>query len=313
VPAARDAIEGIFSANHPDGVRIPMRIGKAGNTNLVQMKSNGPAGLAELHMQFHELIVDLLVNDQRAEYEVERQRLQRQLEQERLKLEELEDERVQRAERLRLENVVAEARAELEDLKDKERLLSDQLATLEVEESLTKDQLETLEAHIEAARASRAEATGQASSGPDGLTLMLLGESLQNDIERQAVLEDRLMLKIPRERSRISADLNENRRQQEVQAERISLREAELEKLGVDQDREIARQRPLVEQLESQFETFHMTRPVAPPRRSDVPTDTGSRNLMALYGIAGVVIGLMLAGFFALGQQVAKRARSGNY
>lgn len=307
IPSAIDSTEGVASSGNSQGVRILLSARRPENTNLIELSSQGKQEHADLHIRLHRRVLELLIEDQRLRYELEQYRLEREYELARIELEELEDERVQRVERLKLENQVAQARAELENLQDAEGLLEEQISALDVKSELVQSRLNELETYIEGGRENRERASNQAASGPDGMTLMLIDNSLQSDIERQARLEDQLLIEIPAERTRIDNSLKENLRLQGVQAERITRQEAELEKLRLDQQREVSRQRPVVKGLQARLESLRMTRAVLAPRRSLLPADTRSRDLLAVYVIAGMVLAVILAGLVSLIEQAARR------
>lgn len=310
IPSAIDSTEGVASSGNSEGVRIRLSAMRPANTNLIELSSLGKQEHSDIHIRLHQRVLALLIEDQRTRYELEQHRLEREYEIARIELEEMRDDRVQRVERLKLENNMAEARAALEGLRDTEGLLEDRLAALDVKEELVKSRVEELETHIARARDNRERVSSQVTSGAEGMTLMLIDNSLHEDIERQAKLEDLLHLDIPADRVRIDNELKENRRLQEVQSERLARIEAELEKLQVDQQREVARQEPVVEGLKARLDSLQMTRAVLAPRQSLMPADTRSRNLLAVYLIIGAILAVVLAGLVSLIERAARQLNS---
>ncbi|NBB91759.1 MAG: hypothetical protein GVY32_01150 [Gammaproteobacteria bacterium] len=286
------------------GVRLIAR--PLTDTSLVLLSSAGTAANSHSIKRLHERVLRMLANDQRQEFELEKTRLEKELELAAIALEELEDERVQRVARKRLENKIGQAQAQIEKLADSERLIERQLASLESRQSLIEARLPELDRYIEEARASRTSAVEDAGSGADGMTLMLISSSLQEDIERQAQLEEALAVNIPNERARLENQLAEARREQLVQAEQVEEFQAELDKLLVDQERAVARQRPRVQEVRSYLDSLQVSRALIEPRRSLRPVDVSSRNLLVLAAFVGLVAALLVAGLISL----ARAARS---
>lgn len=300
IPAAvQDWSNGITSSPEQSvGVTVVAR--RLAETNLIQLSSPGKPGQVESIKLLHREILGMLMEDQRQRYELEQRRLHRELETARIRLDELEDERVREVARKGILKQINQAQAELDRFRDVEQLYRDRLEALESRKELVESQIVELGKHIEEARAQRQRAVTEVESGSEGMTLMLIDSALQQSIERRARLEELLVFGLPGEQAEFEQQLAQALRQQSIQSEEVARLEAELEKLEIEQERAAELQRPVVRELESRLDSLKMPRAVIDPRRSLRPIDAGSKQLLALAFIAGSVVALFLAGLLSL-------------
>lgn len=300
IPSAIENWASELEAETGSAPAIKLTARRPTDTSLVLLSSPGAAGNAGEIKRLHTEVLAMLVEDQRREYELERTRLAAELELASIELEELEDERVQRVAQKALQTEISQAREQLAELADAELLLEEQLELQEVRRALIESRIPELEAYIEEARARRPDATEGAASGAEGMTLMLINSTLQQDMLRLAQLEEVLSVNIPNERARLAKELAQKQREQNVQAERVERLEADLEKLLIDQERAVAKQRPRVQELRSYLGSLQESRALVEPRQSIRPIDTSSRNLLVLAVIVGLFLGLLLSGVIGL-------------
>jgi hypothetical protein len=275
--------------------RLRVQVFSPRDTDLVVLSSHGPLALADYYIPLHERVLDRLIEDHDRETEMLQARIKNRLGNARITLEELEDERVLAVDRMKLESEITREVNEYRQLQDQEVLLREELANLDVQEDLIGKRLETLSTFIQEARARRVQAQEQTASGADGLTLMLIDNELQRDIDREAELEDRLLIDIPEGRARLRTKLEDNQRQQSLQQQLVSELEAQLQKLVLDQERASARHAPTVRELETQLANLRSTRAVLPPRHSLEPRGLSRSRIVFLSLLLGLGVGVFAA------------------
>ena len=287
--------------------RLTVNVRSPRDTDLVILTSTGPEELGKFYIPLQNRILARLVEDHERDTELERTRLENELQQARIRMEELEDERVLRVERNRLENKISEAENKLASLEDQEKLLTAELENLTVQEELIRNRLNELEEFVAQARERRARAQQQAQGGTDSMALMLIDNELQRDIDRQTTLEERLLVELPETRANLRSSLEDNQRQQRLQSETINALEGELEKLVLDQEREQARHRPEVRELEIRLSNLRETRAILPPRQSLNPVGTSRALIVALSMILGGVLGIFAVGLLILAKSTREQ------
>lgn len=173
-----------------------------------------------------------------------------------------------------------EAVNKLEDLKDNGNLLVSQESRLTGLAQLLKEQIKGAKNDLKLAEKNRRRAVSEATSASKAMTLLMLDNEVQQQRERLAKLEERLMVEVAEGQDRLANEIADNTRQQQTQKDKIARIEAQ--------------QANLVE-----------TRALVPPMQSTEPTGMSKRMMLAL----ALVLGFMVAVFAAFFAEFLQKAR----
>ena len=306
IPEAIRTFERELQEDNGDGPNLSVNVGSPSNTNLAVLTSEGSDEIGEYYIPLHSRVLQRLVKDHERAAELERLRLENQIEEARRKLEELTDELVLKVERDELESQLTSARNKLAQLKDQEELLKGEIENLDVQEEIVRKRLEELAAFVEQARGRRSEVQQQVQGGTDGMALMLIEKELQRDIDRRTELEERLLVELPETRASLRSKLEDNQREQTFQEEKVAALKARYEKLLLDQQRLIPPAEARVAELETQLKNLRNTQAVLPPQQSLRPVAGQSGKLIVALSI---ILGGMLGLFAAFGLMFSNSVR----
>jgi capsular polysaccharide biosynthesis protein len=305
IPEAVRTYQDKIASNGDAFTSLQVSVDRPDDTNIVLLSSEGSEEGSRHYIPLHNRVVDHLIQDHERETELERVRLKNQLQKARQELERVTDERVLRVERDEITTRISAARNELEKLKDQAELINAELENLDVREELVRSRMEELAQFIEQGRKRRAQAQTEVTGGADSMALMLIDNELQGYIDRRTELEERLLVELPESRATLRTRLEENQRAQAMQSETIGALEARLQKLVLDQEREIPSAQAEVEEIRAQLDALRETRALLPPQRSLQPIGASAPLIVAL----SVILGGMLGVFLALGSMFAQSVR----
>lgn len=215
-----------------------------------------------LRLQKRQIVVPLTEEKAKLEtlkdprmFGAKKRELENYIEQSRQKLNDLLDPRIIELPRKAIQQKITQAKLELQELQDQARLLKTEFVSLDEKKLLITRQSSELAAQISKSvenRRSAVEKTGDMSA----VAILLIDNEIQQNRNRLNDLEDRLYINLPRQRQELEKHLEDNRRAQEMQWSKISEYEGQYEKLLIEQDREVERQRVVVTQAEEKLETF---------------------------------------------------------
>ncbi|MGD8570753.1 MAG: Wzz/FepE/Etk N-terminal domain-containing protein [Gammaproteobacteria bacterium] len=174
-----------------------------------------------------------------------------------------------------------EAVNKLEDLKDNGNLLVSQESRLTGLAQLLKDQIKGAKNDLKLAEKNRRRAVSEATNATKAMTLLMLDNEVQQQRERLAKLEERLMVDVAEGQDRLANEIADNTRQQQTQKDKIARIEAQ--------------QANLVE-----------TRALVPPMQSTEPKGLGKKMILVLALVLGFIVAVFTA-FFAEFLQKARQ------
>lgn len=213
------------------------------NSNLILIRSEGPEADADLHLKVHGQILDRLAQDQDPAIDVVK---------------------------LSMENDLNRLRNQLGKLKDQAVSLQAQNERLNEQEVLLKNQLKDLKKLIDSSESNRNKALREVEGEAKAMTLMLIDTETRKYMDREAEIEERLLVGLPAERDALKNGLADNLRNQTELQER--LREAEAKIVNI-----------------------RYTRPITPSLRSPDPRGVGREVIVVLAGILGLMLGMFAA------------------
>jgi capsular polysaccharide biosynthesis protein len=168
----------------------------------------------------------------------------------------------------------------LEELKDVGRLMESREKRLSSITELLKAQIEDAKKDLALAEKNRQRSVKEATSEAKAMTLLMLDNEVQQQRQRLANLEERLIVEIAESQDKLANEIASNKRQQQVQQDKIARMEAQLVNL--------------VE-----------TRSLVPPMRSMEPTGLAKRVILGIAIMLGFIFAIVVV-FVAEFMQKAK-------
>jgi len=208
-----------------------------------------------------------------------------------LELEQLKDEDRTENERLSLQRELREKQNELESLEDQHSELNEQLERLATMISLEEGRAENINAYINE-HMSR-DAALLAKDASDAMTGMLLGNQLQNYMDRLAQINERITVELPRKIAEAQNELAEVERRKEVVATEVEQARLALKTFQTDHEREVKKLKLSISDKKASLEGIQHTGLLTEPQ---VIEESGTSS--ALFVALGAILGLF-AGLFA--------------
>lgn len=317
------------------------------DSQLIVIKGEGPATDEAIYLtQMHQVLKRLLEDHQRqtvvvrsgieaqlarareklaelrdpSTLAVQRKNLEKEINALKIKLDELRDPRIMRLAVQKIETDLAQKKKALLNLKNQEHLFRAQYRRLDQVDELLKKQIAELQAQIALADKQRPAAVTQVSDAGVAMAMLMIDNEIQKNRNRLAALEERLYISQKNEREKLLNRIEDNQREQAVQAKVIARLEGELEKLKFDNERQQARllpkialleekltklladhkrrirlQQQQIHELEVRLANMKETRALIDPVRSLEPLGPSGKTLLALAGILGLFLGIFAA------------------
>jgi len=289
----------------PKRFKIDVRVPKG--SELVMLESRGPADLASVYLLLQGAVADKLIRDhQRTIDQIDRQ-YKAELARARVKLDELQDQRIFTVQEKALQGEIARGKQRVESLKDQAKLIEAQQKRLDETKHLLAQQIAEAKAFLAVSGESRGKAVTEATDEAKAMTLLMIDSSIAESRSRVAGLEERLYIGLENERERLGKQLADDRREQATEAGTVSELEGRLVKLRVDHEREIDLHQQTIAEIEAKIAALRGTHPLLAPMQSLEPTGTSRRFIVAMAGVLGLIAGL----FAAFGAELFRNARDG--
>ena len=287
-----------YHAEHPDGPRMKIDAKIPKGSEIVVLESRGPREAEPAHRALHEAVAERLIRDHRrtvdqilSQYESERSRAK-------LKLDELTDRRISIVQEQLLQGEIERGRLHLASLKDHAKLIETEAKRLDETKKLLAQQVADVRAVLATANDHRAQAVTEATDEARAMTLLMLDSQIMDSRSRLGALEERLYITVENDREKLLKQMADIRRDQETQSAAIGELGSKLVKLRVDHERDKTLQQQAIADIETKLAGVRTTDVLSPPARSFVPTGTGKKAILAVYGLLGLIGGIVAA-FFA--------------
>ncbi len=341
------------------GYKVEGRIPKG--SELIVLEAKAPEEDGPAYLTIMQTVIDKVEGDHRRVSAVIRGNMKTQLAQAHLTLSALTDPSTLEVKKRALESKLLKARMELERLKnpltlalpkkdletrkakvkktlaglrDQEELLKARYQRLDEVDKLLKQQVKDLRTQINDARSRRTEAIANLNSEASAMTMLMIDNELQQNRNRLATMEERLLITQQDAREQLENQIaanqreytiqdqaigkvgqeldklvRDNQRSQKHQAPQIGELEEQLRKLLADHHRKVARQEQTIQQLETRLANLQTTRALSPPLQSLEPTGPGKKIILILSLFLGLFLGI-IAAFFV--EFLAKVRQQGN-
>jgi hypothetical protein len=186
----------------------------------------------------------------------------------------------------------------LASLKDQAKLIETEAKRLDETKKLLAQQVADVRAILAMANDRRAQAVAEATDEARAMTLLMIDSQIMDSRSRLGALEERLYITIENERERLVKQLADIRRDQEAQSAAIGELGSKFVKLRVDHEREKALQQQTIDDIDAKIAGVRPTRVLLAPAASFDPTGAGKKAILAVYGLLGLIGGIVAA-FFA--------------
>jgi len=160
-----------------------------------------------------------------------------------------------------------------ESLSDEVRVLTNRLKLLDATKALLQKQIGQIQGLLSSTASGLERALSEVGDEAMALTILMVGNEIQQNRTRLAALEERLLIGLPQERGT-------------------------LEKQLADVKRDITTQQQQIFTIELRLRSIQETRVLVGPARSLEPVGPGRAVILALAGVLGLILGV-LAAFFA--------------
>ncbi|WP_456378238.1 hypothetical protein [Thiolapillus sp.] len=229
------------------------------------------------------------------------------------------------------ENKIQAEKNKLASLKGQAVILNEKLNKIGTNQNLIKEQIQELEAQIKESIALQRNAAQGVNTETQAMAQLMIDSEIQQNRKWLAQLKERLFITLENDKAAILKSLEDNRRAQELQKERIVQAEAGLKelagsnlleqaklkaiiaeseaniaKLANDQKRSIATQQETIGELQGKLDNFVETRAVVEPLLSTKPTSTPKRVILLITIFLGIILGIMAVFFAELREKVRK-------
>lgn len=345
-----------YRQNNPDdtnGYKIEASIPKG--SSIVQLKARGTEEQAVVYKQLMKQVVAGLVKDHekkiastknqmKKDYKLAKLELseledatnqavrdltfKKNLVETQTKLEALQDPRLTASPRHELEKNIALQKKELSSLQEQEISIKAQLNRLDQSRDLLVKQITELDDQVQTALQQRQQAKTRIGDESRAMTMLMIDNEIQQNRDRLARLEERLYLGLENDREKLSGELNDNARSQQIQQQEIRSAQGKLEEWGLEntinirtyeaeiallkvkqqqqlanQQRAIARKNETIRELGDRLDNIQPTRAVTDIIASSEPVGAGAKVIILL----GVVLGLMAGVFAAFAREFMRR------
>ena len=287
-----------YRADHPEGRRVQVDAKIPKGSQLVVLESRGPKDAEPVYRALHEATIDKLIGDHRrtsdeilTQYASERSRAA-------IKLDELADRRIFAVQEKFLQGEIERGQLRLGSLRDQAGLIEAEAKRLDETKKLLTQQVADVRAVLATANDRRAKAVAEATDEARAMTLLMIDSQIMDSRSRLGALEERLYISIENERERLVKQLADIRRDQEAQSTAIGELGSKFVKLRVDHEREKVLQQQTIDDIDAKIAGVRPTRVLLAPAASLDPVGAGKKALLAVYGLVGLIGGIVAA-FFA--------------
>ncbi|WP_456418307.1 Wzz/FepE/Etk N-terminal domain-containing protein [Thiolapillus sp.] len=342
--------------DEPEDYKISTSIPK--KSSLIVLTSKTPLDTADQYKNLHNRVVTALTRDHARIINVLKKNLQTELALARIILDEMIDPATLAALIKEQEKTLEEAQANLDalsnpeifgvqikaaenniqseknklaSLKDQAIILNEKLKKIDTNQDLIKGQIQELETQIRESINLQRNAAQDVKTETQAMAQLMIDSEIQQNRKWLAQLKERLFITLENDKAAIQKSLEDNKRAQELQQERIAEAEAGLkeltgsnileqnklkaviaeseatiQKLANDQKRSIATQQETIGELQGKLDNFVETRAVVEPLLSTKPTSTPKRVILLIAIFLGVILGIVAVFIAELREKVRK-------
>ena len=293
-------IPDVLQANrteHPEGpgVTIGAKIPKSSEVVVLESRATKQDGAT--HRSLHEAVAQRLIRDhQRTADQIVKQ-YESELSRATLKLDELSDPRVFIVQEKLLQGEIERGRLHLAALKDQAKLIETESKRFDETKKLLAQQVAEIRGDLASATDHRTRSAPEATDGARAMALLMIDSQIVDGRSRLGTLEERLYITLENDREKLLKQMADIRRDQETQSAAIGELGSKLIKLRVDREREKTLQQQTITDIETKLAGVRTTGVLSPPAQSLEAAGTGKKAILAVYGLLGLIGGIVAAFF----------------
>ncbi len=242
--------------------------------------------------------------------------------QNRIKLDNLKDQRLTRVVKQQLVTQQKEHNNKLASLVDEHKRLTSELARLNDVDRLLEKRIADLSSTIKNELKNRQISVNNINTGPEAMTVLLLDNQIQSNRNQLASLEERLDIKQHSLREKLNNQLKSNTRSQEFHhklltdtnnklqkididnshaQQQLSVKQSgvqlSLDKMQLDHQNSIVIQQQEIDDIRYRLKGLRDTRPLTSPMKSLEPVGVGKKIIVIISLMAGLFVGIFAVFF----------------
>ncbi len=240
-------------------------------------------------------IVDRLLDDHEQIINATRQKYMALEEIQRLELKRLEDPKVFAVRENELKAQWEQSKRAMADNKDALTLLKSRLARIEETKKLLQEQIQEVKSTLAVAHKNREAAVSEVTDEARAMTLLMIGNQIEENRTRLARLEERLYIELENERQSIEKQMADNSREAERRRSVVDEIKGQLDKLYVDHEREQSLQKQKIAEIGSRLSNLRPTQAMSVAVSSIKPVGPRRALVVVLAGAVGLFGAIILA------------------
>ncbi|MBN1958133.1 MAG: hypothetical protein JXQ81_02250 [Desulfuromonadales bacterium] len=277
------------------GRRLKAETSVQKNSNILLVKSAGPADQRAIYKKFHQLIIDPVIQEHGQLISATLKEYQLMVDRANLKLKELEDPQIFTFDEKVLEGDINEAEFRLVHLDDENKLLQSKQQRLLDTQEILKKQIVKIEKNLELSFAKRPKATQEADDEAKALTFLMINNQIEYNENRLASLQERLYVDLENQKQLLENQIADNRRSRELQKKNVAELQSKLVRMRAIRSSSLDQQKNVIADAESKMDLFQNSSALGLAQRSLEPKGPGKSIVVALAFVLGFMGSIMLA------------------
>ncbi|MFV0437386.1 MAG: hypothetical protein ACK5PS_08350 [Desulfopila sp.] len=276
------------------------------NSMVIVLTSKGQVEKREVFLQMHGWILSQVIRDHKRIFDATQKQYMTALEQEKIKLEQLENPKVFAIRENEQKSRILQAETVLNNLVFEGKMIDVRETNLDDLGKIFDKQIKDLETTLTSSEMTRQDIMNSSSGLDKTLALLTIDNQIEQNRNRLSTVQTRYFEQLANQRSDLEISRNANMRSQEVKKDEIIGLKANLEKLYFDYQQEQAIQKEVVVKVQSRVDQMQESHELALANQSLKKMTSRKLFVIAGFGI-GVIFGFLAVFARELMSQVAKR------
>lgn len=265
------------------------------NSNIILISSVGTAKHQNIYESLHNDIVGPIIENHQTLISTAKHEYEILAEQAELKLNELLDPEIYAFDEQVLKGNIRRAEAQLVKLNDEKSLLEAKKVRLKETYSILSEQINKIEKNLLLAYANRPKATSEVDDEAKALTFLMLNSQIEQNESNLVSLKERANVQIENQKQLLDNQLAENRRNLQLQKDKVGELQSSLIKLRAQRKNNINKQNNVIEEAKRKIRFYQDSQVLGLAQRSLEKEGPGKTIILALSIILGVMGGVIFA------------------
>lgn len=265
------------------------------DTTIIVLECFAPATDAVEVQEFIKEVGNRILDVHGAMIAATQKRYGAQLDNVKVNLAEVRDNRLFDAKSASVELKLYEYEQEMESLKEDRRLLDQQLKMIDVRSRLVSQELEQLDSTIATADSRLDAADDQASDPTRAMALLLISTQIERMRERHEMLITTLKIELPTEAALLQKKIGDNERRLETLKEEVSKLRLDLTALNAQRELNIEKQQAMVSRAASFLSATRPTEWIHEPSKDFAQGRPRAAIVIGLGVVLGIVVGALIS------------------